>query len=388
MGDTSSEDDSISLGPVPLPDDVVLEYTYPRDFKGTSSWRDVVAAGQYFRLIVDPTVTEMPDSIFRNCRTLIEVIFRGNKLVRIGEFAFSGCINLTSVPLPDGLVHLGNWAFHKCESFAGRLVIPKSVLNVGIGCFYDCCSLTSLDFEPSKTAVELSFNGFKGCTQLRSVRLPRNLSSIPVQCFLGCRSLTTIDTPKYLEEISVKAFDGCTSLESITIRSSNRLHIYENLFTNCSSLVTINIVDPKNQAKIFQNIIAAMHADPDFIYRCFRKYHAHIRRSYPRHLRCARDSRNENIELKNQHKEDQIEIDILKDQLGEKQVENDGLKKQIDDLENRLDAKQTENDDVKRQLLLLTGDTVGRDVISCGGTVNNTSPSVASRVRKRRRGNS
>ena len=341
---------------IPRPADVVLEYTYPRDFAGTSSWRDVVAAGQYFRVIVDPSVTEMPDSIFQGCETLIEIIFRGNKLVRIGKDAFSGCINLTPIT-----------AFKKCESFAGRLVIPKSVLSVGISCFEDCCSLTSVDFEPSKTAVELSVNGFIGCTQLRSVRLPRNLSSIPVQCFLGCRSLTTIDTPRYTQYIGYSAFCGCTSLESITIRSSNLLIIEKDLFKNCSSLSTINIVDPKNQAKIFQNIIAAMHADPDFIYRCFRKYHAHIRRSYPRHLRCARDSRNENIELKNQHKEDQIEIDILKDQLGE---------------------TQTEVDDLKRQLLLLTGDTVGRDVISCGGTVNNTSPSVASRVRKRRRGNS
>ena len=373
---------------IPRPADVVLEYTYPRDFAGTSSWRDVVAAGQYFRVIVDPSVTEMPDSIFQGCETLIEIIFRGNKLVRIGKDAFSGCINLTPITLPDGLVHLGDCAFKKCESFAGRLVIPKSVLSVGISCFEDCCSLTCVDFEPSKTAVKLQGSIFAGCTQLRSVRLPRNLSFIHAKSFLGCRSLTTIDTPRYTQYIGYSAFCGCTSLESITIRSSNLLIIEKDLFKNCSSLSTINIVDPKNQAKIFQNIIAAMHADPDFIYRCFRKYHAHIRRSYPRHLRCARDSRNENIELKNQHKEDQIEIDILKDQLGEKQVENDGLKKQIDDLENRLDAKQTENDDVKRQLLLLTGDTVGRDVISCGGTVNNTSPSVASRVRKRRRGNS
>ena len=50
---------------IPRPADVVLEYTYPRDFAGTSSWRDVVAAGQYFRVIVDPSVTEMPDSIFQ-----------------------------------------------------------------------------------------------------------------------------------------------------------------------------------------------------------------------------------------------------------------------------------------------------------------------------------
>ena len=347
---------------IPRPADVVLEYTYPRDFAGTSSWRDVVAAGQYFRVIVDPSVTEMPDSIFQGCETLIEIIFRGNKLVRIGKDAFSGCINLTPITLPDGLVHLGDCAFKKCESFAGRLVIPKSVLSVGISCFEDCCSLTCVDFEPSKTAVKLQGSIFAGCTQLRSVRLPRNLSFIHAKSFLGCRSLTTIDTPRYTQYIGYSAFCGCTSLESITIRSSNLLIIEKDLFKNCSSLSTINIIDQENRAEIFQNIIAAMHADPDFIYRCLRKYHVHIRRSYPRHLRCARDLENENIELKNQHKEDQIEIDILNDQLGE---------------------KHTEVDDLKRQLLLLTGDAIGPDVISCVGTVNNTS----SCVRKRRRGN-
>ena len=351
---------------IPRPADVVLEYTYPRDFAGTSSWRDVVAAGQYFRLIVDPTVTEMPDSVFQGCKTLIEVIFRGNKLVRIGQMTFSDCINLAPVTLPDGLVHLGHSVFANCKSFTGRLVIPKSVLNVGISCFEGCCSLTSVDFEPSKTAVELHGYTFTGCTHLRSVRLPRNLSTLSAECFSGCRSLTTIDTPKYLKYIGDGAFDGCTSLESITIRSSTPDLCGEDLFKNCSSLSTINIIDRENRAEIFQNIIAAMHADPDFIYKCFRKYHVHIRRPYPRHLRCARDSVNENKDLKNQHKEDQIEIDILKDRLGEKQVE-------IDDL--------------KKQLLILTRNTIGLDVITGDAIVNHTNSSVASRVRKRRRGN-
>ena len=72
----TSDDDSISLGPVPLPDAVDLEYTYPNDFDGgRRSWRDVVEEGRFFRLLIDPSCTDIPYQKFLNCMLLIEVVY-------------------------------------------------------------------------------------------------------------------------------------------------------------------------------------------------------------------------------------------------------------------------------------------------------------------------
>jgi len=65
--------------------------------------------------------------------------------------------------------------------------------------------------------------------------------------FAGCTSLTSITTiPTSVTNIGWGAFEGCTSLTSITINASWR--ISENVFNGWTSLQTINIHGPADQA--------------------------------------------------------------------------------------------------------------------------------------------
>ena len=109
----NSNDDSSMEEAVPTPEEVNLEYTYPHDFVGHQSWEEVVAAGQYFRLILDPSCTEIERAYFSDCHFLIELIFCGTKLTRIQQRAFYDCINLQRITngLPMGLVELQRGAF-------------------------------------------------------------------------------------------------------------------------------------------------------------------------------------------------------------------------------------------------------------------------------------
>ena len=70
------------------------------------------------------------------------------------------------------------------------------------------------DYVTASTA-ETSFS-FTGCTGLKSVKLPKNLTYLPAKCFAGCSSLERIVLPETLLSIGANCFSACTSLVEIT----------------------------------------------------------------------------------------------------------------------------------------------------------------------------
>jgi hypothetical protein len=61
---------------------------------------------------------------------------------------------------------------------------------------------------------------FRDCTNLASVNIGNNVTSIGSQTFLGCTSLTSITIPDSVTSIGNTTFNGCTSLTSIIIGNS------------------------------------------------------------------------------------------------------------------------------------------------------------------------
>ena len=167
----NSNDDSSMEEAVPTPEEVNLEYTYPHDFVGHQSWEEVVAAGQYFRLILDPSCTEIEIAYFSDCHLLIELIFRGTKLTRIRMRAFCRCINLQRITngLRMGLVELQRAAFSDCCSLQqDTLTIPRTVRTIGRHCFFRCLCITRVVFEhhlPTDT-IDLHRCVFLDCEEL------------------------------------------------------------------------------------------------------------------------------------------------------------------------------------------------------------------------------
>ena len=296
----NSDGDSFLEEAVPTPEEVDLEYTYPHDFVGRRSWEEVVAAGQYFRLILDPSCTEIERAYFSDCYFLIELIFRGTKLTRIRQRAFYSCINLQRITngLPMGLVELEGDAFFNCGSLQQEtLTIPRTVRTIGADCFNFCICITRVVFEhhlPTDT-ITLHPSVFTNCKELQSVTLPSTLSYIPICCFSGCRSLTnipiptavrvihrwafyfcsalrTVDLAENITTIHKEAYVGCTSLEMVTIQSTT-VHFAERPFDRCPALRIVNIYP-----WVWPRLLEAMRYDCTFCYTFVRQYHYQLER--------------------------------------------------------------------------------------------------------------
>ncbi|MBQ6985476.1 MAG: leucine-rich repeat domain-containing protein, partial [Oscillibacter sp.] len=66
---------------------------------------------------------------------------------------FCGCTRLTSVMIPDSVIHIGCSAFRNCSGLTS-VTIPDSVTTIRDWAFYDCAGLTSVSV-PARAKIDM-----------------------------------------------------------------------------------------------------------------------------------------------------------------------------------------------------------------------------------------
>ena len=167
------------------------------------------------------------------------VSYKGDtyRVTSIGWNAFSGCITLTAINIPEGVTYIGEYAFYECSSLTA-INIPEGVTSIGGCAFFGCSSLTAINIPDGVTSI--GSDAFNGCSSLTSITIPESVTSIGSEAFSGCSSLTAINIPEGVTYIGWNAFSGCSSLASITIPESVT-SIGSSTFYGCSSLASITI---------------------------------------------------------------------------------------------------------------------------------------------------
>lgn len=151
--------------------------------------------------------------------------------------AFSGCIGITSVVLPDSVQEIGDHSFRDCTGLKS-VVIPDSVQKIGKFAFEGCCSLASVTIPDSVRII--GYGAFTGCSSLTSVMLPKSIQELESKVFAGCSSLTSVTLPNSIQKTGNNVFSGCSSLTSVTIPDSVQTIAYGE-FSWCSALTSVSI---------------------------------------------------------------------------------------------------------------------------------------------------
>ena len=131
--------------------------------------------------------------------------------------AFSGCISLEKVTIPEGVTHIPYGAFEYCSSLK-EVNLPSSINDIDWFAFRKCTSLT--DFVVPEGVEELVEDVFRDCTSLKNVTLPSTLRKISCYVFYGCTALEEIMIPEGVTEITYKNFQYCENLKKIVIPES------------------------------------------------------------------------------------------------------------------------------------------------------------------------
>ena len=127
--------------------------------------------------------------------------------------AFSACINLKLVDIPDSVTNIGRNAFYQCEKLES-IDLPDSIKRIGVYTFANCKNLKSIKLPSSITLID-QFT-FKECYSLERVEVPEGVVRVDGNAFEDCKSLREISLPSTLKSIGMYAFQY-TNLENVTL---------------------------------------------------------------------------------------------------------------------------------------------------------------------------
>ena len=131
-------------------------------------------------------------------RDKIKKVVIGEGVTHIGDCAFSSCVNLVDVTVPNTVVSIGADAFYCCESLV-KFEMPDSVVEVDSGSFYDCTSLVDVNLSNKLTA--LSSRMFAGCTALKEIQIPESVTTLGGMVFNRCKNLHYLYVPNTVTTI-------------------------------------------------------------------------------------------------------------------------------------------------------------------------------------------
>ena len=197
-----------------------------------------VTDGQYFSFTEVPGVASVVQNGTPNFTATVVLpeyyeAEDGDQLImNIGQGAFSGNGSLTDIVIPDSYTMIDNDAFG--ASGLKTIVIPDSVMRIGMATFDMCFKLTSVTLPSTLTEIEDVV--FAARETLPSITLPDGITTIGAEAFSGCSSLQEFDAPKNLTSIGEKAFYGCTSLTLADFYWSSLTALSTSLFEGCTAL--------------------------------------------------------------------------------------------------------------------------------------------------------
>lgn len=196
-------------------------------------------------VIIPNGVRKIGINAFFGCTALKSIVFP-DSLTMIERCAFSDCTALTNMQLPDSVTHIGNEAFYNCTSLTS-VTIPKGVRTLGESAFSYCTNLAYVSIPSSVGRIERWT--FCGCTKLTEVILPNSVTLINEGAFRYCMSLTNITIPIHIKKLEKSVFRDCVSLTELIIPGQVSV-IEESAFSGCTSLTRLTI--PEN-VKIIEN---------------------------------------------------------------------------------------------------------------------------------------
>lgn len=196
---------------------------------------------------------------FRNCDALTEIRINSaaTELV-LDKAAFSGCVSLGSVILPENVKNIPAWAFY--GAVALREVTAYALNNVGAQAFDGCSALQRFTaesvgsvgkyaFRGAKELSALAFNfalltnieegAFDGCKAL-DVDLSKmtNLETVGASAFRNT-ALTRLVLPGTVNSLGELAFEGCTELMYVDLSQTSLTSVSDGMFKGFTKLETV-----------------------------------------------------------------------------------------------------------------------------------------------------
>ena len=172
--------------------------TYTLTIRGSGAMEDYLMSGhqpwrsfrdQITSVVVSPGVTSIGNLAFTRFSKLIHVDI-ADSVVSIGEGVFSECDSLTNITVPQSVTYIGVNAFNSCTNLSSITLSTNNITSIRSHTFSGCSELSSIVIPDGVTSIQSG--AFFNCTKLTSITIPSSVTSIGSNVFTGCTSLNDI----------------------------------------------------------------------------------------------------------------------------------------------------------------------------------------------------
>ena len=157
-----------------------------------------------------PEYESPKDFPWHESRASIITVIITNQITNISGYAFSDCLNLQYIGMPNSIMSIGCEAFSNCITL-DKITIPKNVTNI-------------------------ENSAFSGCTAINTITIPKNVTNIGDSVFLNCKLTTIIMEGEVPPTITAETFASIDrSIRLIVPDNSVKLYnesAYWNEFTS------------------------------------------------------------------------------------------------------------------------------------------------------------
>ena len=150
---------------------------------------------------------------------IIPAAFDNRPVTSIGEKAFSQCVNLTTVSIPESVNEICSSAFANCNDLT-NIKLPDSLTLIGNSAFSKCAGLTEIKIPAG--VKEISNYAFSDCAGLTDVTIQDGITELGISAFQKCVNLTNIKLPASLQTINFSAFYKCTGIKKVFFSGSEK----------------------------------------------------------------------------------------------------------------------------------------------------------------------
>ncbi len=186
-------------------------------------------------------VISIEANAFYNCTSISSIVLP-DSISSLDSTAFTGCSNLKEITLPATFISLipkanlqeiiitsgqniPERAFYNCSQLT-KVVLPKSITDIGNNAFYGCTSLSYLEWNANEciSAGSKTYPIFANCSNLSTIVFGNDVTTIPAYAFYGCNAISSLKIPKNVSSIGTDAFAGCANIANIEVESQNNVY--------------------------------------------------------------------------------------------------------------------------------------------------------------------